>query len=238
MVNVMADWYDRTALLLGAEGVRRLRAARVAVFGVGGVGGYAVEALARAGIGTLDLIDDDVVDITNRNRQIIATTETTGQPKVAAFAERLGTINPEIVVNCRQAYFGADTVDDFAFREYDYAVDAIDSVYSKLALIAAAKEAGTPVISAMGAGNKLHPERLELADIAETSVCPLARVMRRELKKRGIDHLPVVYSKEKPAELYWQGAGRPPTGSVSFVPAAAGLIIAGVVVRHLAGLEE
>lgn len=238
MVSAMAQWYDRTALLLGDEGVRRLQSARVAVFGVGGVGGYAVEALARAGIGTLDLIDGDAVDITNRNRQIIATTGTTGRPKVAAFAERLETINPDIAVNCRQEYFGADTVDDFAFREYDYVVDAMDSVHGKLALIVAAKAAGTPIISAMGAGNKLHPERLELADIAETSVCPLARVMRRELKKRGIGQLPVVYSKEKPAELHWQGDGRPPTGSVSFVPAAAGLIIAGAVVRYLAGLEE
>lgn len=234
----MAEWYDRTALLLGEEGVRRLQSARVAVFGVGGVGGYVVEALARAGVGRLDLIDDDEVDITNINRQIIATLETVGQPKVTAFADRLSRINPEIRVNCHQKYFTADVVDDFPFREYDYIVDAMDSVYSKLALIAAAKEAGTPVISAMGAGNKLHPEMLELADIADTSVCPLARVMRRELKKRGIDHLPVVYSKEKPAELHWEGEGRPPTGSVSFVPPAAGMIIAGAVVRHLAGMEE
>lgn len=215
-----------------------MQSARVAVFGAGGVGGYAVETLARAGVGRLDLIDDDEVDITNLNRQIIATTETVGQPKVTAFADRLGRINPELRVNCYQKYFTADTVDDFAFREYDYIVDAMDSVYSKLALIAAAKEAGTPVISAMGAGNKLHPEMLELADIADTSVCPLARVMRRELKKRGIDHLPVVYSKEKPAELHWEGEGRPPTGSVSFVPPVAGMIIAGAVVRHLAGMEE
>lgn len=234
----MAEWYDRTALLLGEEGIRRLQSARVAVFGAGGVGGYVVEALARAGVGTLDLIDDDEVDVTNLNRQIIATTETVGQPKVVAFAGRLGRINPEIQVNCHQKYFTADVVDDFPFREYDYIVDAMDSVYSKLALIAAAKEAGTPVISAMGAGNKLHPEMLELADIADTSVCPLARVMRRELKKRGIDHLPVVYSKEKPAELHWEGEGRPPTGSVSFVPPVAGMIIAGAVVRHLAGMEE
>ncbi|MDO4203948.1 MAG: tRNA threonylcarbamoyladenosine dehydratase [Selenomonadaceae bacterium] len=234
----MAQWYDRTALLLGTEGVDRLRKSRVAVFGVGGVGGFAVEALARAGVGTLDLIDKDEVDITNCNRQIIATTETVGRPKVEAFAERLKTINPDIVVNGRQIYFDADKVDDFDFRVYDFVVDAIDSVYSKLALIEAAAEAGTPIISAMGAGNKLHPEQLELADISETSVCPLARVMRRELKKRGIEHLPVVYSKEKPAVLHWTEEGRPPTGSISFVPSAAGLIIAGAVVRRLAGLDE
>ena len=234
----MAQWNERTALLLGDDGVERLRLARVIVFGVGGVGGYVVEALARAGVGTLELVDDDDVDITNCNRQIIATTGTVGRPKVEVFAERLRSINPEIVVNCRQMYFDAGKVDDFDFKVYDFVVDAIDSVYSKLALIAAAREAGTPVISAMGAGNKLHPEQLELADISETSVCPLARVMRRELKKRGIEHLPVVFSKEKPADIHWTGEGRPPTGSVSFVPSAAGLIIAGAVVRQLVGLNE
>ena len=234
----MAEWYERTTLLLGDEGVDRLRKSRVAVFGVGGVGGYVVEALARAGVGTLDMVDKDEVDITNRNRQIIATTETVGRPKVEAFAERLKTINPDIVVNGRQVYFEAGNVDDFDFKVYDFVVDAIDSVYSKLALIVAATEAGTPVISSMGAGNKLHPERLELEDISKTSVCPLARVMRRELKKRGIEHLPVVYSKEQPVNLHWTGEGRPPTGSVSFVPSAAGLIIAGAVVRRLVGLND
>ena len=192
----MTKQHERTALLLGEEAVEGLHNKRVAVFGVGGVGGYAVEALARAGVGRLDLIDKDEVDITNINRQIIATHETVGQPKVEVARQRILAINPRAQVTVHQTFYLPENADGFDFTQYDYVIDAIDTVTGKISLIMQAAQAGTPIISAMGAGNKLDPTRFEVADIYQTSVCPLAKVMRRELKKRGIKKLKVVYSKE------------------------------------------
>ena len=212
----------RTALLLGEEALEKLKNARVAVFGVGGVGGYCVEALARSGIGALDLIDSDTVALSNLNRQIIALRSTVGRLKVEVAAERVRDINP----------------DRFDFRAYDYVVDCIDTVKGKLALAEQAQEAGTPIISAMGAGNKLDPTRFEIADIYETSVCPLARVMRTECRKRGIRRLKVVYSRETPLAPRDTGSNEkkgahPAPGSIAFVPSVAGLILAGEVIREL-----
>lgn len=237
----MKEAYARTELLLGAENMERLRRARVAVFGVGGVGGYVVEALARSGIGTLDLIDNDLVAKSNLNRQIIALHSTIGRPKVEVARERILDINPEAAVNVHQTFYLPETAEQFDFREYDYVVDAIDTVTGKLMLAEQAKAAGTPIISSMGAGNKLNPAAFEVADIYETSVCPLAKVMRRELKKRGIDSLKVVYSKEPPLmpERTEENpeqtacAKRQTPGSIAFVPSAAGLILAGEVVKDL-----
>ncbi len=219
---------DRTELLIGKENIEKLKSKRVAVFGVGGVGGFAVEALARTGIGTLDLIDKDVVDETNINRQIIALQSTIGQPKVEVAKQRCLDINPEITVNTHQVFYLPETADQFNFKEYDYVVDAIDTVTGKLQLIEAANEAGVPIISSMGAGNKLDPTQFEVADISETSVCPLAKVMRKELRDRGIEHLKVVYSKEQPIKV---DADSP--GSVAFVPSVVGLIIASEVIKDL-----
>ena len=251
----MNQAFTRTELLLGPEAMQRLAAARVAVFGVGGVGGHVVEALARSGVGALDLIDKDVVDITNVNRQIIATTENVGQPKVEIARARVLAINPDCRVTAHRCFFLPETEAEFDFTQYDYVVDAIDTVAGKLSLIRKAKEACVPVISSMGAGNKLDPTRFEVADIYQTSVCPLARVMLRELKKLGITGVKVVYSKEPPLSpgAVW-GAGAPAdgaaadsapsddpvprvktVGSVAFVPSVAGLIIAGEVVKDLAG---
>lgn len=238
----MLDQFSRTELLLGREGLERLARARVAVFGLGGVGGYAVEALARSGVGTLDLIDSDRVSLTNLNRQILATRRTLGQYKADAARDRVLEINPEAVVHARKVFYGPETAGEFVFAQYDYVVDAIDTVTGKLALIEQALEAGTPIISCMGAGNKLDPTAFRVADIYETSVCPLARVMRKELKRRGVRRLKVVYSQEIPrtpeGELYQESlAGevrRQVPGSVAFVPAAAGLILAGEVVKDLA----
>ena len=235
---------ERTELLLGSENIEKLKRARVAVFGVGGVGGYVVEALARCGIGTLDLIDNDEVAESNLNRQIIATVSTIGRPKVEAARDRILDINPDCNVNIHQVFFLPETADDFDFSEYDYVVDAIDTVTGKLMLVERAKAAGTPVICSMGAGNKLDPTAFKVADIYRTKVCPLAKVMRRELKKRGIDSLKVVYSEEKPltpggmgnrtGELPTPPPGRRQTpGSISFVPSVVGLIIAGEVVKDL-----
>lgn len=196
----MEDRFSRTRILLGEEAMEKLKGSRVAVFGVGGVGGYVVEALARSGVGTLDLIDNDEVAFSNLNRQIIATMDTMGRSKVEAAAERVHSINPEAVVHTHKCFYLPETAPQFDFALYDYVVDAIDTVTGKIQLILQAKEAGTPVISAMGAGNKLDPSRFEVADLYETSVDPLARVMRRELKKRGVDSLKVVYSKEKPLQ--------------------------------------
>ncbi len=224
----MKEYFARTALLYGEKAMERLASSRVAVFGIGGVGGYVVEALARSGIGALDLIDHDIVDPTNINRQIIATTKTIGREKVEVAKERIGDINPDCRVTIHKTFFLPETEHLFDLAQYDYVVDAIDTVTGKLAIIMKAKEAGIPVISSMGAGNKLDAGAFEAADIYETSVCPLARVMRRECKKRGIESLKVVYSKEK--------AIKPDSdvpGSVAFVPAAAGLIIAGEVVNDL-----
>ena len=233
---------ERTELLLGSENIEKLKRARVAVFGVGGVGGYAVEALARCGIGTLDLIDNDEVAESNLNRQIIATVSTIGRPKVEAARDRILDINPDCQVNIHQVFFLPETADDFDFSQYDYVVDAIDTVTGKLMLVERAKAAGTPIICSMGAGNKLDPTAFQVADISETSVCPLARVVRRELKKRGIAcGVKVVYSKEPAifpedgSEKILPGKHRT-TGSIAFVPSVAGMIIAGTVVKDIAGV--
>ncbi len=225
--------FSRTELLLGDEGMEKLKNARVAVFGVGGVGGYAVEALARSGVGALDLIDDDVVAPSNLNRQIIALQSTVGKPKVEVAAARIADINPDCTVRTYRTFYTPDTAGRFDFSLYDYVIDAIDTVTGKIALVMQAQAAGTPIISSMGAGNKLDPSAFEVADIYKTSVCPLARVMRRELKKRGVKRLKVVYSREEaltPEGEIEQDAvhkKRATPGSVAFVPAVAGLILAG-----------
>lgn len=248
----MLNQFSRTELLLGHDNMEKLKNARVAVFGIGGVGGFTVEALARSGVGTLDLIDDDKVCLTNINRQIIATRKTIGQYKVDAAKERVLDINPDAVVNTYKTFFVPDTADEFDFASYDYVVDAIDTVTGKIMLVEAAQKAGTPIISSMGAGNKLDPTAFEVADIYKTSVCPLAKVMRRELKKRGIKKLKVVYSKEKaltPIDdtenscrshcICSPGSARACTqrrqvpGSTAFVPSVVGLIIAGEVIKDL-----
>lgn len=236
----MKQEFSRTALLLGEEGVHKLSRARVAVFGVGGVGGYAVEALARSGIGTLDLIDKDVVSLSNINRQIIALHSTVGRYKVEVMKERILDINPEAEVYTYPCFYLPGTAADFDFNKYDYIVDAVDTVSAKIALVMQAKEAGVPIISSMGAGNKLDPSRFEAADIFETEICPLARVMRRELRKRGVEKLKVVYSRETavaPADTERDlESGKVTPGSLPFVPSAAGLILAGEVIRELAGI--
>ena len=221
MGDEMEQPFSRTELLLGREGVKRLRDASVAVFGIGGVGGYVVEALARSGVGCLHLIDHDKVSMSNLNRQIIAVSSTIGRYKADVARERILAINPEAEVYAYRTFYMPDTAGEFDFTQYDYVVDAIDTVTGKLAIITQAKQAGVPVISSMGAGNKLEASAFEVADIYQTSVCPLAKVMRRELKKREIESLKVVYSKEPPLS-----SDRPP-GSTAFVPAAAGLILAG-----------
>lgn len=239
----MEEQYSRTKLLLGTEGLRRLREARVAVFGLGGVGGYAVEALARSGVGALDLIDDDKVCLSNLNRQIIATHKTLGQYKVDAAEARILEINPDCVVRKYQTFYLPETAERFDFTQYDYVVDAIDTVTGKIQLALQAQAAGVPVISSMGAGNKLDPTAFKVADIYKTSVCPLARAMRRELKKRGVKRLKVVYSTEPAITPREEGgeetaAGRPAPGSCAFVPSVAGLILAGEVVKDLTGVRE
>lgn len=232
------DAFSRTELLLGAEAMERLKKARVAVFGVGGVGSYVVEALARSGVGSLDLIDRDTVSLTNINRQIIALRSTVGKYKVDVAKERVLDINPVAIVNAYRVFYLPETAGQFDFTEYDYVVDAIDTVTGKLMLAEQADRAGTPLISSMGAGNKLNAAAFEVADIYETSVCPLAKVMRRELKKRGIHKLKVVYSREVPISPAAGDSGGPSgrqvPGSVAFVPSAAGLIIAGEVIQDLA----
>lgn len=239
--------YTRTQFLLGSEGMSRLKNAHVAVFGLGGVGGYVVEALARSGIGALDLIDHDTISITNINRQILATCETVGQSKADVAALRVLSIDPDIKVRPLKTFFSPDTADAFDFTQYDYVVDAIDTVTGKLAIAQTAQTAGTPVISSMGTGNKLDPTAFRVADISQTSVCPLARIMRRECRRRGIKKLKVVYSEEEPikpnlspddpawAELP-QGRNALP-GSNAFVPSVAGLIIAGEVIKDIAGIR-
>ena len=250
----MLNQYSRTQLIFGAEGMERLRSSRVAVFGLGGVGGYTAEALARSGIGALDLIDDDRVCLTNINRQIYATRKTVGQYKVRVAEERIREIDPDIRVRTYQTFYGSETRGDFDFSGYDYVVDAIDTVTGKLMLVEQAQEAGTPIISCMGAGNKTDPTAFEVADIYETSVCPLARVMRRELRRRGIRALKVVYSREVPTppeeDLSISCKAHcicPPgtvrkciqrrqvPGSNAFVPSVAGLILAGEVIKDLTG---
>lgn len=234
--------FSRTELLFGKNAMERLAKARVAVFGVGGVGGHVVEALARSGVGTLDLIDNDTVSLTNINRQIYALHSTIGQYKVDVAKTRILDINPSAVVNVYRTFYLPETAAQFDFSKYDYVVDAIDTVSGKIQLVLQANEAGVPIISSMGAGNKIHPEFFEIADISKTSVCPLAKVMRQELRKRGVNHLKVVYSKEpamKPAEdsdalpPEEQGTKRLAPGSNAFTPSVAGLLIAGEVVRDL-----
>ena len=228
----MTEWLERTERLLGVAAVRHLAGCRVAVFGLGGVGGHAVEALARSGVGSLDLIDHDTVSLSNCNRQIIATRRTVGMAKTEAMRQRLMDINPELCVRTYPVFFGPDTAELPDFRECDYVADAIDSVAGKVEIIVRAHQAGVPVISAMGAGNKLDPAGFEVADIYATSVCPLARVMRKELRARGIPGCKVVYSREEPRRPAAAG-GRPVPGSLAFVSAAAGLVLAGAIVRDL-----
>ena len=234
----------RTEMLLGQEAVNKLKKTRVAVFGVGGVGGYVVEALARSGVGAIDVIDNDTVSVTNINRQLIALQSTVGQYKVDVIAERIKDINPEAVVHVHRVFYLPETAAEFDFTQYDYVVDAIDTVSGKLMLVEQAHAAGVPIISAMGAGNKLDPTAFRVADIYDTKVCPLAKVMRRELKKRGIDKLKVVYSEEEamtPAivpgatgEIEDDGSRKKAApGSVAFVPSVMGLIMAGEVIKDL-----
>lgn len=251
----MLDQFSRTELIFGSDAMEKLAAARVAVFGIGGVGGYTVEALVRSGVGALDLIDDDKVCLTNINRQIYATRKTVGQYKVDVAAERIAEINPNAVVRTYKTFYTPETADQFDFSEYDYVVDAIDTVTGKIELVLNAKAVKTPVICSMGAGNKIDPTAFEVADIYQTSVCPLARVMRYELKKRGVDSLKVVYSKEKPIKpvddmaiscrtncICPPGTARKCTqrrqvpGSNAFVPSVAGLIIAGEVIKDIIGI--
>ena len=253
----MLNQFSRTQLLLGEDAMKRLSEAKVAVFGIGGVGGYVVEALVRSGVRSFVLVDDDKVCLTNINRQIIATRKTVGKYKVEVMKERILDINPEAEVEMHKCFFLPENAGDFSFQDYDYVVDAVDTVTAKLQLVMQAKEAGVPVISCMGAGNKLDPTKFEVADIYKTSGCPLAKVMRRELKKRGVKKLKVVYSKEIPTRpiedmsiscrtncICPPGAAHKCTerrdipGSLAFVPSVAGLIIAGEVIKDLAGGQQ
>lgn len=242
----MFDQFSRTALLIGQEGIEKLQNASVIVFGVGGVGGYVVEALARSGVGRIDIVDNDEVALTNLNRQIIATHSSIGRPKVEVAKERILDINPDAIVNIYKTFYLPENADTFDFSKYDYVVDAIDTVSGKIGLIVQAKAASTPIISSMGAGNKMDPTAFRVADIYKTNVCPLAKVMRRELKKRGIDHCKVVYSEEiplKPIEAIEEDCSeevsnskrRQLPGSNAFVPSVVGLIIAGEVIKDLCG---
>ena len=238
----MNQQFIRTEMLLGTQALQRLQKARVAVFGLGGVGGYTVEALARAGIGQLDLIDNDTVSLSNLNRQILATHSTIGLEKTEAAKRRVLDINPNCTVVTHNVFYTPETADQFDFTQYDYIVDAIDTVTGKLALVERAHAAGTPIICCMGTGNKLDASAFQVADISKTSMCPLARIMRKELGKRGIKHLKVVYSQEEAlSPTGWEEEAaalgkRQIPGSVAFVPGAAGLILAGEVVKDIAGV--
>ena len=253
----MLNQFSRTELIFGAEAMKKLACARAAVFGIGGVGSYTAEALVRSGLGTIDLIDDDRVCLTNINRQLFATRSTVGKYKVDVAEARLHDINPDVKINTYKVFYTPETAAQFDFSQYDYVVDAIDTVTGKIGLIMQAKEAGTPIISSMGAGNKLDPTAFRVADIYSTSVCPLARVMRYELKKRGVKSLKVVYSKEKPLvpietnEISCKSHCICPPGTVrkctaknqvpgssAFVPPAVGLIIAGEVIKDITGVRE
>lgn len=236
----MNEAFMRTQLLLGEEAMKRLANSRVAVFGIGGVGGHIAEALVRSGIGEIDIIDNDTVNVTNINRQIFATYDSIGRLKVDVAFERLKAINPDVKINKYAVFYTKENADEFDFSVYDYVVDAIDTVSGKISLIVKCKECGTPIISSMGAGNKLDPTQFEVSDIYKTSVCPLARVMRYELKKRGIKKLKVVYSKEKPiapnydnTSFELESTRKKAPGSVAFVPSVVGLIIAGEVIKDL-----
>ena len=253
----MSDQFERTELLLGREAIDKLAHSRVAIFGIGGVGGYVCEALVRSGVGAFDLVDDDKVCLTNLNRQIIATRETVGKYKVDVMRDRILSINPKADVRIHKCFFLPENADDFPFEEYDYVVDAVDTVTAKLEIIMRAKQLGIPVISAMGAGNKLDASRFKVADIYQTTMDPLAKVMRRELKKRGVKKLKVVFSDEKPTRpvedmgiscrtncICPPGAAHKCTerrdipGSTAFVPAVAGLIMAGEIIKDLTGVRE
>lgn len=243
----MLNQFSRTELLFGSEALAKLKKAHVAVFGIGGVGGHVVEALARSGVGSFDLIDNDTVAITNINRQIIATLDTVGQPKVEAMRQRILSINPEAEITLHQCFFLPENKDEFAFSKYDYVVDAVDTVAAKIAIVLAAKEAGVPVISSMGAGNKVNPAMFEVADIYKTSIDPLARVMRQAMKKHHIKKLKVVYSKELPLlqaeELKEKCHAEAPKrralpGSNAFCPSVAGLIIASEVIKDLVDWDD
>lgn len=253
----MENQFSRTQLLLGRKAMERLAGARVAVFGIGGVGGYVCEALVRSGVGAFDLIDNDKVSLTNLNRQIIATRKTLGRYKTEVMRERMLDINPEAEIRIYQCFFLPENAHEFNFAVYDYVVDAVDTVTAKIEIILKAQKAGVPVISSMGAGNKLEAGGFRAADIYETKICPLAKVMRRELKKRGVEKLKVVYSEEEPRKPVYEEAGDKVTesgrlpeggdpcakrrdipGSAAFVPSAAGLIIAGEVVKDLTARER
>ena len=229
----MKEEFTRTAMLIGEENVEKISSCHIAVFGIGGVGGYVTEALARCGVGEFDLIDNDTVNISNINRQIIATHDTLGRFKTEVMRERILSINPDAKVTVHNTFYLPENSAEFDFAKYDYIVDAVDTVTAKIEIIINAKEAGTPVISSMGTGNKLDPTRFEIADIYKTTVCPLAKVMRRELKKRGIDRLKVLYSTEEPIKQQAEEGKKPAPASISFVPSAAGLIIAGEVIKEL-----
>ena len=243
----MSGEFSRTQLLLGSEAMEKLSKSRVAVFGLGGVGGYVVEALVRAGVGALDLIDKDKICLSNLNRQILATRSSLGRDKVDVAAERAADINPRCKIRVYKTFYLPETAEQFCFSDYDYVVDAIDTVTGKIQLVLQAREAGTPIISSMGTGNKLDASAFRVADLSETTVCPLARIMRKELKKRGVTHLKVVYSAETPLETangsadnplpegeFLEGSSRRSIpGSVAFVPSVAGLILAGEVIRDL-----
>ena len=238
----MANEFSRTELLLGTDGMERLKKASVMVFGIGGVGSHCVEALARSGVGTLILIDNDTVSLTNINRQSIALHSTEGRYKTEVMKEKIADICPEIRVRTYERFVLTDNLGDILDERPDYIIDAIDTVTAKLTLVCEARKRGIPIISSMGTGNKLHPEMFEITDITKTSVCPLCKVMRKELKNRGIGHLKVVYSKEKPIDTSGRDTGedagvrRSIPGSISFTPPVAGLLIAGEVIRELAGL--
>lgn len=225
--------YERTELLIGSEGLEKLKNAHVAVFGVGGVGGYAVEALVRAGVGHMTVVDRDTVSESNLNRQIISLKSTVGRPKVDVIKERALDINPEIDMTALNMFFLPENADEIDFTKFDYVIDAVDTVTAKLEIITRAQAAGVPVISSMGTGSKLHPEMLELADIYDTDICPLAKVMRKEARKRGIKGFKCVFSRE---EAFKPGVGKL-VGTVSFVPSTAGLLIAGEVIRSIAGVK-
>ena len=236
----MNEQFSRTTLLIGETGLEKLKKSRVAVFGIGGVGSYAVEALARSGVGSLDLIDNDKFALSNLNRQLYATRNSVGKYKVDVAKERLAEINPEIAVKTYNCFFTPETSDQFDFDKYDYIIDAIDTVTGKIELITKAKEHNVPIICSMGAGNKMHPEMFEVADISKTSVCPLAKVIRQELKKRRIKNVKVVYSKEIPVKTskFDEKTKKSVPGSIAFVPSVAGLILAGEVIKDLIGYQN
>lgn len=232
----MITQFSRTEMLIGSEGVNKLKKFRVAVFGLGGVGGYVAEALARAGLGALDLIDSDTVSLSNINRQILALHSTVGMLKTEAAKQRLLDINPNLQIVCHNCFYLPETADSFDFYKYDYVADAIDTVAGKIALVQRAADAGTPIICAMGAGNKTDAGAFKVADISKTSVCPLAKVMRKELRKRGINHFKTVYSEEPaltPLEMAEDSNKRQTPGSISYVPAVVGLLMAGEIIRDL-----